>query len=377
MRFEKWEEEAFNYLTKLYDNFFEELSSKCMECFRIDSKELFSENVKELTAEQEKKIYDFWKKYTSDFDITYHKYYIDRSGIFDEKFIPDDLFVGYIDGYLNNRAIEPGIADKNYFDLYLKGFNLPKTYIHLINGIFEDENYNIVSKERAIDILATASNITIKPSMSSYGGKGVKFLNNPSKIDLINFIDNLEEDNLIFQETINQSDITAKLHPNSLNTIRVMTLILNSEVKVLPYAAFRMGIGKTKVDNASFGGIYCKINEDGTLSDFAYDALGKKFDEHPDGGKFSNIKFEFMEEVRELVKNAAQRFPHFRLIGWDIAITENNVPMIIEANLTMSGMDVIETICGPLFGEYTEKVLDEVFLQKHKKKTSIDISQYV
>ena len=52
MRFEKWEEEAFNYLTKLYDNFFEELSSKCMECFRIDSKELFSENVKELTSEQ-------------------------------------------------------------------------------------------------------------------------------------------------------------------------------------------------------------------------------------------------------------------------------------------------------------------------------------
>ena len=138
-----------------------------------------------------------------------------------------------------------------------------------------------------------------------------------------------------------------------------------------------MGIGKSKVDNASFGGIYCKINEDGSLSDFAYDAFGKKFDEHPDGGKFSNIKFEFMEEVRELVKNAAQRFPHFRLIGWDIAITENNIPMIIEANLTMSGMDVIETICGPLFGEYTEKVLDEVFLQKHKKKTSMDISQYV
>ena len=58
MRFEQWEEETFNYLIKLYDNFFEELASRCMECFRIDSKELFSENVKELTAQQEKKIYD-------------------------------------------------------------------------------------------------------------------------------------------------------------------------------------------------------------------------------------------------------------------------------------------------------------------------------
>ena len=45
---------------------------------------------------------------------------IDRTGKFDERFIPDDLFVGYIDGYLNNRAIEPGVADKNYFDLLQK-----------------------------------------------------------------------------------------------------------------------------------------------------------------------------------------------------------------------------------------------------------------
>jgi len=265
MRFEKWEEEAFNYLTALYENFFKELSEKCMDCFRIDSKELFSENVKELTEEQENKIRNYWDKYTKDFDIAYHKYYIDRTGKFDERFIPDDLFVGYIDGYLNNRAIEPGVADKNYFDLYLKGFNLPKTYVHLINGVFEDKDYNIITKEKAIDILLSASNITIKPSMASYGGKGVIFLNNPTKKELVDFFDNLEDENLIFQETIKQSKATAKLHPDSLNTIRIMTLIIDGEVKVLPWCAFRMGIGKSKVDNASFGGIYCKVNEDGTL----------------------------------------------------------------------------------------------------------------
>ena len=377
MRFEKWEEEAFVYLTSLYENFFQELSEKCMECFRIDSKELFSNDVKELTEEQKNKIENYWKKYTNDFDIAYHRYYIDKTGKFDERFIPDDLFVGYIDGYLNNRAIEPGVADKNYFDLYLKGFNLPKTYIHLINGIFEDKDYNIISKDKAIDILSSASNITVKPSMASYGGKGIKFFNNPTKCELTEYFDNLEDDNLIFQETVKQSQETAKLHPNSLNTVRIMTLILDEEVKVLPWSAFRMGIGKSKVDNASFGGIYCKINEDGTLSDFAYDALGKRFNKHPDGGDFSSVKFDFMDKIKALVKEAAQRFPHFRLIGWDIAITEDNEPIIIEANLTMSGMDVIETICGPLFGQYTEKVLEEVFLQKHKKKISMDISQYV
>lgn len=377
MGLEKWEQEAYDYLTNLYDSFFEELSNKCKECYRIDIKELFSDNVKELTKEQEEKIYNYWKKYTDDFNIGYHKYYIDRTGKFDERFIPDDLLVGYIDGYLNNRAIEPGVADKNYFDLYLKGFPLPKSYVHLINGVYEDENYNIISKEIASEILSNKESIIVKPSMASYGGKGIRFINNQSQQEVFKMLNDLEGDNYVFQQTIKQSTETAKLHPESLNTIRVMTLILDNDVKVLPWCAFRMGIGNSKVDNASFGGIYCRINDDGTLSDIAYNALGKKFNRHPTGGCFSSVKFDFMDDVKKLVKNAAQRFPHFRLIGWDIAIDENNVPLIIEANLTMSGMDVIETIGGPLFGKYTDQILDEVFLKKHKKKTAMDIIQYV
>ena len=377
MRFEKWEEEAFNYLTELYNNFYKELSVKCKDCYRIDAKEIFSENVKNLTSEEENKIYEYWKKYTDDFEIDYHKYYIDRTGKFDVRFIPDDLFVGYIDGYLNNRAIEPGIADKNYFDMYLKGFKMPKTYVHLINGIFEDNNYNIITKEKAIDILSNKKRILIKPSMASYGGKNIRIIENNTKEEIIKLLDNLNEDNLIFQEVVKQSSETAKLHPNSLNTIRIMTLILDGEVKVLPWCSFRIGQGDSKVDNASFGGVYCRINEDGTLSEYAYDAIGNKYDKHPDGGNFSSVKFDFMDKVKSLVKEAAQRFPHFRLIGWDIAIDDKNNPLIIEANLTMSGMDVIETIGGPLFGEYTDKVLEEVFLKKHKEKASMDISQYV
>lgn len=376
MRTEKWEEETLNYLTDLYKNFWKELSTECMKCFRIDSHELFSNNVKELKKWQEQKIYNYWKKYVDDFDIAYHKYYIDRTSTFDVRFIPDDIFVGYIDGYLNNREIEPGVADKNYFDIYLKGFKLPKTYVHLINGVFEDDKYTIISKNKAIDILSKQKNITIKPSMASYGGKNITFLTNPTKKDIKNFLDNNECNNLIFQETIVQSNETAKLHPNSLNTIRIMTLLINNEIKILP-AAFRIGVGESKVDNASFGGIYCKINSNGTLSNFAYNALGKRYDWHPDGGKFNEVKIPHMAKIKKVVSLAAQRFPHFRLIGWDIALNSMNEPVIIEANLTMSGLDVIETICGPLFGEYTDKILDEIFLTKHTKPISIDISQYV
>ncbi len=375
MRFESWEEKAYNELLEKYNDFFEELRKKSIECFKIDAHEIFKCS-NELTAEQEKIIKDFWKKYIDDYEINYIKYYVDRTGFFDKRFIPDDVFVGYIDPYLNNRQIEPGVADKNYFDLYLKGFKMPKTYIHYINGIYEDENYNIITKEEAINILCSHERITVKPSMASYGGKNVSFFTNPSKEEITKYLNNNNIDNLIFQETILQSQMTAKLHPQSLNTIRIMTLIIDNKVVILPQA-FRMGIGDSKVDNASFGGIYCKINEDGTLSNYAYDAIGNKFTTHPDGGDFSQVKFDFMDDVKNLVKEAAQRFPHFRLIGWDIAINENNEPIIIEANLTMSGLDVIETICGPVFGEYTEKVLNEVFINPNKKDMLMDISQYV
>ena len=376
MELETWEKEAFDELSNLYKDFFRKLSSLSKKCFRIDAHKIFSKNVKELSKQQEKEIYKYWGKFTDDFDIAYHRYYIDRTGKFDVRFIPDDIFAGYIDGYLNNRAIEPGIADKNYFDMYLRGFRMPKTYVHFINGIYEDESYNIISKEKALDILSEKEKITVKPSMSSYGGKNVFFFENATRDEIKRYVNNAPCQNLIFQETIKQSSKTAKLHPESLNTIRIMTLILDNDVKLLP-CSFRMGVGKSRVDNASNGGIYCKINDDGTLSEVAYNTLGEKFISHPDGGKFNQVRFDFMDKIKQLVKKAAQRFPHFRLIGWDIAIDENDEPLIIEANLTMSSLDVIETVCGPLFGEYTEQVLNEVFCQKHIEKQSMDISQYI
>ena len=138
MDFRPWEEKAYKKLTKKYKNLYNTISKESKKCYRIDSHTIFNSDTKELTEEQKNKIYAYWYKYTKDFDINYHRYYIDKTGVFDVRFIPDDIFAGYIDPYLNNREIEPGIADKNYFDMFLNGFKMPKTYVRLINGIFEE-----------------------------------------------------------------------------------------------------------------------------------------------------------------------------------------------------------------------------------------------
>ena len=360
----------------LYDKFYSNLARLSKDSYRYEAKTLYLKKGDELTKSQEAKIKNYWKQYTKDFDISFHKYYIKRTGRFDVRFIPDDIFAGYIDPYLNNREIENGIADKNYFDMYLKGFKMPKTYLHIINGQYLDANYNFITKSKAADILYKASSFIVKPSMCSYGGKNINFFTKTSKQKILNYLENIPSDNLIFQEIVKQSKETAKLHPLSVNTIRIMTLVIDGKVKTLD-SSFRMGVGDAKVDNASSGGIYCGIKDDNSLTKYGYDAFGNKFNNHPNGGEFSDLNFYFMNKVRKMVEKAAQRFPHFRLIGWDIAIDENDNPIIIEANLTMSGLDVIQTICGPVFREYTEQILEEVFLQSKTKEPFIDIRQFI
>jgi len=370
------ESKARKKVLSLYNNFYSTLAHLSKLSYRYDARKFYLKKDDVLTKEQENQIKKYWNQYTKDFDISFHKYYIKRTGKFDVRFIPDDIFAGYIDPYLNNREIENGIADKNYFDMYLKGFKMPQTYIRLINGQYLDADYKLISKERAIKVLSNNSTFIVKPSMVSYGGKDVKVFENSTTKEIREYLDNINTDNLIFQEVIKQSEQTAKLHPESVNTIRIMTLIINGEVKTLD-ASFRIGVGSSRVDNASSGGIYCGINDDNTLTKFGYDAFGKKFKKHPDGGKFSELNFSFMNKVRKLVQEAAQRFPHFRLIGWDIAIDEHNNPVIIEANITMSGLDVIQTIIGPVFKEYTEEILEEVFKNPKKKKPCIDVNQFI
>ena len=53
--------------------------------------------------------------------------------------------------------------------------------------------------------------------------------------------------------------------------------------------------------------------------------------------------------------------PHFRLVSWDFSINEAGEPILVEPNLCYGGIDVHQMCNGPVFGEDTKKILDEVF----------------
>lgn len=62
-----------------------------------------------------------------------------------------------------------------------------------------------------------------------------------------------------------------------------------------------------------------------------------------------------------MIKSIHPLIPHFRLVSWDVAICEDGEPMLIEANMRKGGINLNQFNNGPLFGDLTERVLDEVF----------------
>lgn len=167
---------------------------------------------------------------------------------------------------------------------------------------------------------------------------------------------------VIVQRPLSQCEELANLNRSSINTIRVLSLLrLDGSVKIYS-CVLRMGIGDSKVDNNSRGGINCGICENGRLKDIAYNKKGDKFITHPTSNiKFDEIQIPNFDKVIEKVKILHPLIPHFRLVSWDIAIDKMNEPVLIEANFRYGGLTLHQLNNGPLFGDDTREILDEVF----------------
>ena len=123
-----------------------------------------------------------------------------------------------------------------------------------------------------------------------------------------------------------------------------------------------MGVGDSKIDNVTAGGISCGIDENGYLKEYATTYYtGERIYTHPQGLVFKGFRVPSFEKAIEMVKTAHPLIPHFRLVSWDIAIDESGEPVLIEANMRKGGINLNQFNNGPLFGDLTDRVLDEVF----------------
>ncbi|MDO4948672.1 MAG: sugar-transfer associated ATP-grasp domain-containing protein [Bacteroidales bacterium] len=316
-----------------------------------------------LTSEQKKAVRKFWKPYCR-IDSDWIRYYTFITGKFDPRYIPDVLQHTRIDQHFNSRKLGYGFNDKNYYSLLFPGIKQPVTVVRKIGGFLFDETYRQIDLTKALELLAARPEVIVKPSQESGGGRDIRFYDTKADAnELKKVLLDKSEKNIIVQDIVRQHHKLAKMHPQSLNTVRIYTLMLDDGVHVLS-ASLKMGANDSRIDNVEReSGIIAGIKEGGELMNFAYYDLfsGKTTDRHPQGMLLSEIRVPSYERMIDTVKRAAQYIGNFKLVGWDLSVDENKEVILIEANMRKGGIGPIQCMHGPFYGELTEKVLNEVF----------------
>src|SRR5699024_134792 len=279
---------------------------------------------------------------------------------------PDDLYYFYIDRYFNNYKKSYGIDDKNYYDKLLPNIKQPQTLLRKINGFYYDENYYLLKNPKIKNYVDYEKKYILKPSteFQSKGGKGIVFIENLNTIDLDKML--LDSNNYIIQEQVKQHKNLNDIHPSSINTIRIMSLLIKEEVHILS-SVLRVGISDRKVDN---GGIAIGIDKNGYLKDTGYKIdTRKEYTKHPNTNVvFEGCKIPNYDSIIDIVIKEAKNFPDFRMISWDFSVNKNEEILFIEFNLKNGQLDFHQLANGPLFDELTDDVLQEVFQNKEGVK---------
>jgi len=326
--------------------------------------------VRTLTAEQKKQAKDLYAKY-SKFDMNFIEFYTQKTGDFHENYIPADMYYGHIDPYFNDWALAKHMDNKCFYDQwYFKDINIPKTIVKRMNGFWittEEDKTVYISQKQACELISK-QDVFAKPATDSVGGKGVTKIKKGTSVDEIaSILNSVSDKDIVVQEAVEQSEELNKLSASSVNTIRVLSM-LNSDGSVKVYSTVvRIGINNSIVDNATSGGITCGVNSDGRLKPVAYSVDGKRYDEHPTNGvKFDSVVVPNYEKIISMATTLHKEFPHFRILSWDFAVDKNDEPLLIEVNLCYGGIDFHQINNGPLFGDDTNKILEEVFASRKK-----------
>lgn len=319
---------------------------------------------KPIPADYKKAVKGFWKKYTK-VSPKWAWYYASKNGIMDPRYIPNTLIYTKIDQHFNNRKIGYGFNDKNYYSLIFPDIRQPEVLARNIGGTFVDANYNLISVESILSLISGHNEVICKPSLESGSGRSIQFWNTVNDVNVIrSFLNDKTEIDYIIQKIIEQHEDLNKVHSTSVNSLRIVSILMHEGVHILS-SNLRMGVDTGRVDNVTAGGISCGINEDGTLKKYATSYYtGDKFEQHPQGLVFEGFKVPAYNKAVALVKKAHPLIPHFRLVSWDIAIDKEGEPVLIEANMRKGGINLNQFNNGPLFGDLTERVLDEVFEKK-------------
>lgn len=349
-----------------------------LERLGVDLKDQFNVRVynagllNDLDEELVNEVKLYWQKhYERDVDPGYFLAFKNLTGKKEPRLIPHRIMRGEIIPVLNHREMgRTAYTDKNLYDKLIPTPNAVQNVLKRVRGKYFDCNNNFLTRAEAYEtILDSKTDLIIKPSTTD-NGVGIARLNITrghiyweGKIIRMPKIEKQWGTDFLVQKRIEQHPIMARFHPESVNTLRMVTLRWNGEIRnLLTYA--RIGTGGRAQDNVK--GLACGINDDGQFFTYASDRKFTRYSHHPT----TNYDFRQHAQVpnyeyfKKFVRDLHKEVLHHDYICWDIAVGVDGQPIFIELNFwgTIWLYQLRTEI--PFFGDSTEELLAYVKSQR-------------
>lgn len=262
----------------------------------------------------------------------YTLYGLDLQGRIEEEYIDENSFWKKLNELNYSKGLTSQICllrDKYMFYKYMDGNSLPVPEVFGI--IREGKLYSIDLNKQPLDTLRNEENYFVK----DIDGECASFVKHISTYkELESILPKLKSGSYILQRTICQSQKMNEMNPNSINTLRIVTVNSGGNIRVLS-SLLRVGTTATgNVDNWAAGGLAIGIQGNGYLKKYGFykPGHGLKTSTHPDTGVvFEEYQIPMLQEAYDLAVTAHKFFYNVGAIGWDIAITENG-PTFVEGN---------------------------------------------
>lgn len=194
--------------------------------------------------------------------------------------------------------------------------------------IYDENDY-----AQFVDFIERHPKFIYKPA-DDYGGNGIEiydasdYFSTKDLFDLIVF-----NGFCVVEELIVQAEAIACLHPQSVNTMRVVAYFSPGGKTSIQWCFLRMGMGGSHTDNMSSGGLAAMVDPDtGIIYSTGRDWQGEEHIFHPDTGiQLVGYQIPEWDNLVQLISRLSRVIPQVRLVGWDLSYTPNGW-VFVEGN---------------------------------------------
>jgi hypothetical protein len=164
------------------------------------------------------------------------------------------------------------------------------------------------------------------------GGSGISIYDTAEIQDFVEWRASLiKRDQTLVEQVLEQHERLARLYPDSVNTVRMITYLDPNGTLHVIASVLRIGNGDV-VDNFASGGMFTMLDEAGVALYPGVDKQSNVYETHPATGvQIAGFAVPRYDEITDMVEEAARRLPTVPYVGWDIAVTPEG-PALIEAN---------------------------------------------